>query len=252
MPRFGTLEVGAALADAPLVPSLDGPSWELPDVQLLQVNWEVEDEAALQLTPPGLHPSIPPYASFVAGRYPVSPVGSFTLAQVRLVVRAGIRPRALVLGAVCDSEAAVEALRTHWGYPVRLGGVEFTTRHDRVRAVASVDGRQVLDIAIQDPEVIGGSDLVTFDNLHLARIGTSREGALLQIDPEYAIHQADRGRPMVSLPDPDALGMRGRLRLRTPIVGFAIKADTDLVPVRFRIDPTKPAVEGTTRIQHAA
>jgi hypothetical protein len=252
MPRFGTLDVDAALASAPEVPSFDAPSWELPDVQLLQVNWEVDDEAALRLTPPSLHPSIPPYASFVAARYPVSPVGPFTLAQVRLVVRAGIRPRALALGAVCDSEAAAAALREHWGYPVQHGDVVYTTRHDRIGARAAVDGRELLDIAIHDPDVIGGSDLMTFDNVHLVRVGPSGEGTILQIDPEYAIHQANRGRPTVRLPDPEALGMQGLLKLRTPIVGFAIRADTDLVPVRFRMDPSKPAIEGTTKIQRAA
>ena len=252
MPRFGTLDVAAVLASAPHVRSLDAPSWELPDAQFLQVNWEVDHEAALGLTPPALHPSIPPYASFFAGRYPVSPVGAFTLAQVRLVVRAGIRPRGLCLGAVCDSAAAVEALRENWGYPVQLGEVSYVTRHDRVRVSAAVDGREVLEFAIRDPEVIAGSDLMTFDNLHLVRLGESEEPAILQIDPEYAIHQADRGRPAVRLPDPEALGMRGALLLRSPIVGFAIRADTDLVPVRFRIDPTRPAVEGTTRVQRAA
>ena len=253
MPRFGTLDVAAAVGDAPVVASLDAPSWELPDVQLLQVNWEVDDETALQLTPPALHPSIPPYASFVAGRYPVSPVGPFTLAQVRLVVRAGVRPRALALGAVCDSEEAVRALREHWGYPVQLGEVTYVTRHDQVRATATVGGRTVVDMAIHDPEVIGGSDLMTFDNLHLVRLGAGAdgEGALVQIDPEYAIHQADRGRPSVRLPDPEALGMRGLLQLQAPIVGFALRADTDLVPVRFRVDPNRPAIEGTTRIARA-
>ena len=252
MPRFGTLDVSSVIADAPHVLSLDAPSWELPDIQLLQVNWEVEDAAALALTPSALHPAIPPYAAFVAIRYPVSPVGPFTLAQVRLVVRAGIRPRALSLGAVCDSAEATEALRSHWGYPVQHGEVSFAWRHDSVRAIAAVDGREVLEIAVRDPEVIGGSDLVTFDNLHLVRIGEAEEPALVQVDPEFAIHQADRGTPAVRLPDPEALGMRGGLVLTSPITSFAFKADTDLVPPRFRLDPNRPAMEGTTRIDRAA
>lgn len=252
MPRFGTLDLAAALPAAPWVVSLDGPSWELPDAHLLQVNWEVDDGPALELTPPALHPSIPPYAAFVAGRYPVSPVGPFTLAQVRLVVRAGIRPRALCLGAVCDNDEAARLLRDHWGYPVVAGEVGFTARHDRVQVVAAVDGRVVLDAAVLDPEVISGTDLMTFDNLHLVRLGDTAEGAIVQVDPEYAIHQADRGRPSVVLPDPEALGMCGRLRLAAPITAFAFRADTDLVPVRFRLDPRSPAIGGTRRVEHAA
>ena len=103
MPRFGTLDVARALADAPHVLSLETPRWELPEASFIQVNWEVEDGPALDLTPPALHPSIPPYLAAFAGRYPDSPVGAFSLVQLRLVVRAGIRPRAYCLGAVAIS-----------------------------------------------------------------------------------------------------------------------------------------------------
>ena len=85
MPLSGTLDVSTALASAPHVLSLAGPTWELPEASFVQVNWEVEHEPALSLTPPSLHPSIPPYVAVFAGRYPESPVGPFTLAQMRLV-----------------------------------------------------------------------------------------------------------------------------------------------------------------------
>ena len=98
MPRTGTLDTAAALADAPHVLSTSGPSWDIADATLVQVNWEVDDAAALELTPPACHPSIPPFASFFAGRYPDTPVGTFNLAQARIVIRAGIRPRAFCLG----------------------------------------------------------------------------------------------------------------------------------------------------------
>jgi hypothetical protein len=252
MPRTGTLDVSTVLPDAPHVLTTEGPSWEISDATLVQVNWEIEDEPALALTPPACHPSIPPFASFFAGRYPDTPVGTFNLAQARIVIRAGIRPRALCLGAVCDNAEAAEALRTYWGYPVVHGEVELSVRHDRTRVAAAVDGRDVLEIALPAPEVIGGSDLMTFDNLHLVRLGEPPEGAILQIDPEYAIHKANRAVPSLSLPDPEALGMRGLLRLASPIVGFSIVADTDLVPVRFLMDPTKPAIQGTRRVDRAA
>jgi hypothetical protein len=247
MPRFGTLDV-APVADLPVLSSLEAPSWELPDAEFLQINWEVEDEGALTLTPPSLHPSIPPFASFFAGRYPESPVGPFSIVQVRLVVRAGIRPRGLCLGAVCDSAAAVEQLRDHWGYPVQLGDVELSHRHDQVRFSAALDGRTVAELAVHTADVINGGDLMTFDNLHLVRLADDADPKLVQVDPEYTIQQADRGRPVVSLPDPQALGMDGALRLAAPIIGFTFRADTDLVPVRFTIDSRKPAVTSTNRI----
>jgi hypothetical protein len=247
MPRFGTLDV-APLTDLPDLSAIAGPEWELPDAEFLQINWEVDDAASLAITPPSLHPSIPPFASFFACRYPESPVGPFSLVQVRLVVRAGIRPRGLCLGAVCDAPAAVEALRDHWGFPVQLGEVEVARRHDQVRFTASLDGRMVVDLAVHTADVINGNDLMTFDNLHLVRLPGSDSPQLVQVDPEYTIHQADRGRPTVVLPDPHALGMRGGLQLVSPIIGFTFRADSDLVPVRFRIDSTKPAVSSTKRV----
>ena len=252
MPLNGLLDLGPAIAAAPHVLSTDCPTWEVSDATLVQVNWEVEDAAALALTPPGCHPSIPPFASFFAGRYPDTPVGSFNLVQARLVVRAGIRPRAFCLGAVCDNTEAVELLRSQWGYPVLLGDVEVSVRHDRTRVAAAQGGRDVIEIVLPTPEVIAGGDVMTFDNLHLVRLGADQAGSILQIDPEYVVHKAHRAVPRLKLPDPTALGMAGLLRLAAPIIGFSLVADTDFVPVRFALYPTKPAVEGTRRLDRAA
>jgi hypothetical protein len=249
MPRYGTLDVAPIAPDLPKLTEIAGPTWELPDAEFLQINWEVDDEGALALTPPSLHPSIPPFASFFASHFPESPVGAFSLVQVRLVVRAGIRPRGLCLGAVCDSPAAVTALRDHWGYPVQLGDVDVAHRHDQVRFTASLDGRTVVDVGVHTADVINGTDLMTFDNLHLVDLPGESTPKLVQVDPEYTIHQADRGRPTVSLPDPQALGMVGSLRLVSPIIGFTFRADSDLVPVRFTIDSVKPAITSTNRVK---
>lgn len=248
MPRHGLFDPTTVAADLPHLASTDAPEWEMPDAEFLQINWEVEDEPALALTPKSLHPSIPPFASFFASHIPESPVGPFSLVQIRLVVRAGIRPRALCLGAVCDSPAAAEALRTHWGYPVQVGDVEVSRRHDVVRYSAALDGRTVAELAVHTADVISGGDLMTFDNLHLVRLGEDERPQLVQVDPEYTIHNADRGRPVVTLPDPEALGMRGGLRLASPIIGFVFRADTDLVPIRFTIDPVEPAITSSRRV----
>jgi Acetoacetate decarboxylase (ADC) len=248
LPRSGLLDVSTAPGDIPTLSSLEAPSWEMGDAQFLQINWEVDDAGALALTPPSLHPSIPPFASFFAARIPESPVGPFSIVQIRLVVRAGIRPRALCLGAVCDSAAAVDALRSHWGYPVQLGEVYTASRHDHVRFIASLEGRELVDLAVHTADVINGSDLMTFDNLHLVRLGDDRALKLVQVDPEYTIHQADRGRAHVALPHPNVLGMGGNLRLTSPIVGFTFRADTDLVPVRFVIDAVESALTSTKRV----
>ena len=75
------------------------------------------------------------------------------------------------------------------------GDVDVAHRHDQVRFTAALDGRTVIDLAVHTADVINGSDLMTFDNLHLVRLARRGRRQLVQVDPEYTIHQADRGRP---------------------------------------------------------
>ena len=51
------------------------------------------------------------------------------------------------------------------------------------------------------------------------------------------------------LPDPNALGMQGALKLASPVIGFTFRADTDLVPPRFTIDAVESALSSTKRIR---
>lgn len=251
MPAVGTLDTASALRDAPHVHQFSTEAWELEDVTAIQVNWEVRADPTLALTPPALHPSIPPYVAAFALKVPESPVGPFSLVQMRLVVRAGIRPRGLCLGAVCDSDAATEALREGWGYPVQTGEVGITSRHDRIAATASLGGDTVIEVAVGDPEPIAGADLVPFDNVHLVRLGADGAGAIAQINPEYAIHSADRGRPVLDLPDPLALGMRGLIRPTMAMTAFAFRSDMTLPAVRFVMDTDRLAVQSTRKLETA-
>src|SRR5438876_2276346 len=98
MPRSGKQEVQAAAARVPLLHGFGTEAWELKGAEILQLSFEVTEEPADWLIPPALNPSIPPYATLSVARFPQSPVGPFALAQVRLVARAGIRPRGYLLG----------------------------------------------------------------------------------------------------------------------------------------------------------
>jgi hypothetical protein len=246
MPLVGTLDVARALASAPTMDSLTPPAWPLPGVQVLQVSFEVDEGPALAATPPALHPSIPPYATFSVLRYPDSPAGPFHLAMVRLVVRAGIRPRGLLVGAATDNPDAADALARGWGYRIRTAEVSLTRRHDQVRGTVVVDGRTALDACLLDPEPVAGGDLELFDNLHLANVAGG-EPLLVQVDPTYAYRTADRGAPELATYDPEALGTAGVVPVY-PVVAVTCEADVELGPPRFVMDPARPAVEGTRRL----
>jgi hypothetical protein len=250
MPLFGTLDLDAALATAPTVDGLDPDTWSLPGAETLQVSFEVAEGPALAVTPPGLHPSIPPYVTFSVTRFPESPVGPFRLAMVRLIVRAGIRPRGLLVKGFVDSEAAADGLRRGWGYDVSVAEVSLARRHDRITGSVTIDGEVALEAVLDDPEPVAGADLELFDNLHLVNVAGG-EPLIVQVDPGYEYRNADRGGAGLPVFRAEALGIVG-IEPVYGVVGVACTADMELAAPRFVIDPSKPAIQGTRRLDRSS
>jgi hypothetical protein len=246
VPHFGTQDVKAAAGTAPALDALRPEPWTLPGAEILQLTFEIEEEPADALIAPALHPSIPPYASFSVTRVPESPVGPFALAQVRVIARAGIRPRGYALGAFASTDAATAALRSGWGFPVQVADVTLSVRHDRIVGRVDRGGDTLLHIELEDPEQIDGGALALADNLHLVR-GPDEDLLILQVDPEYTFHRAERGRPELLCFDPAAWNAVG-LHPTDPIAAVACRVDTDLPAPRFAMDPLRPAIEGTRRL----
>ena len=248
-PRLGTLDVASVAPEVPHLSSLASPTWDLPGAHFLQINWEVEDPGALELTPPLFtHPSRRSSLCSV-GTSPSHRSGLSLWSRCDWWYEPASGRAAFASAWLWIPPPPPTPCRTHWGYPVQLGEVEAARRHDHVRFTAALDGRTVIDLAVHTVDVINGGDLMTFDNLHLVQLEDQQGVKLVQIDPEYTIQEADRGRPSVSLPDSRALGMQGRIQLTTPIIGFTFRADTDLVPVRFVIDSVQPASASTSRVR---
>lgn len=250
MPLFGSLDLSQALGFAPTVTSLAPETWTLPKAETLQVSYEVREEPALSATPPALHPSIPPYATFSVCRFPESPVGAFNLALVRLIVRAGIRPRGLLIKAFTDSQPAADALGGGWGYNISVADVSFSRRHNQVSGSVVVDGQTALDARLLDPEPMAGTDLELFDNLHLVNMADG-DPLIVQVDPGYEYLSADRGGADLGTFEPDHMGISG-IEPVYGIVAVSCVADMELAAPRFVIDPEKPAIQGTRRLDAAA
>lgn len=246
MPLFGTLNLDEALGAAPTVSTLTKDTWKLPRSTTLQVSYEVDEAAALAITPPALHPSIPPYATFTVCHFPESPVGSFNLAMVRLIVRAGIRPRGLLINAFTDSEAAARELASGWGYKVSVADVAFSRRHNHISGTVTIDGTVALDARLLDPEPVAGTDLELFDNLHLTNMADG-DPLIVQVDPGYEYLSADRGQAELNRFEPELFGAQG-IEPIYGVVAVSCVADIELTAPRFVIDPSKPAVQGTIRV----
>jgi hypothetical protein len=251
MPTFGALELTAVVDRLATVRDLDTEAWSLPGAEILQLAFEVP-RATEALLPRAMHPAIPPYATIGVTRYPESPVGPFTLAQLRLMARAGAHPRGFVLGAIASTVEAATALRERWGLPVVPGRVTFTRRHDRVMAAAVRDGVTVLDCELIDPEPISGGDVQYIHSVTLAHAPLDGQTGprLIQVDSRYTFTKAERGRPRVGVLVPPAWNA-GPLRPLNPIAATVTSCDTDLPRIRFVMDPEVPVVRGTRRIRES-
>src|SRR5690606_5285640 len=196
MPLTGTRSLADLAAQAPRIPSLDVEHWDLPKAQILTVMYEIDDDAMTSLLPPALHPTIPPTLIFTVTRVPESPTGPYVLAEVRLGCRSGARPRGFLARGFTDSDEAVRALGERYGYPLKKAAVTLDKRYDRIHAMVETS-KVVLDVALVDPEPVSGNDLQYLSNLNIARV--PRDGGevarLVQIDPDYVFHSADRGQP---------------------------------------------------------
>jgi hypothetical protein len=250
MPIFGKQDVQAAVARAAQMTGFDTEPWELKNAEILQVSYEIVEGPAEELIPPALHPSIPPYVTLSVARFPESPAGPFSLAQVRIVVRAGIRPRGHVLRAYTDSEKASSELRRRWGFPVDVGEITLRRRHDRINGQVVLSGQTILEIELENPEAISGSDISYIDNLHLARVreGEKESPILVQVDPEYVFHQAERGRPRLMAFRGNAWGAEEQLHCTSPITATFTRCDTDFPKIRFVMDPSVPTFQGTRKV----
>ena len=250
MPVFGKQDVQAAAERVPLMSGLDTDPWELKGAEILQLTFEVVEDPAEWLVAPALHPSIPPYATLSVARFPDSPVGAFALAQVRLVVRAGIRPRGYLLGAYTDSEKAATELRTRWGFTVDQATIGLQARHDRVIGTVERNGHTILDMEAENPEHISGADVTYLDSLHLVRVNEDgqEKPLIVQIDPEYVFHAAQRGIPHLKAFNAAAWGGENRLQCTSPMTATFTRCDTDLPRMRFALDPSVPAMQGSRKL----
>jgi acetoacetate decarboxylase len=249
VPVYGLLDPAALESALPEMPHWNTEAWSLPRAEILQLAWEVSP-ATRSMLPRAMHPAVPSYVTFHVTRYPESPVGPFVLAQLRLMGRAGAHPRGFVLGAVASTPEAASALRERWGLPAVAGGVTLRRRHDRVMATVMRDGTPILDAALVNPEVISPGDVQYIHSVMLARVTEAGRPVpyLIQVDPHYTLHKAERGRPDVSRFAPAGWNA-GSLALDFPIAASITTCDTDLPQIRFVMHPETPVVQGTKRIR---
>lgn len=237
----GTASLETLAAAAPVMPSLDPEPMTFDDVEVLQAAFEMSYSSREATLPPGLHPTTPPLMVVLAWRVPESPWGPFTMAQVRVSCRSGVRPRGFVAGCLVDTDEAAAELSARWGFPARRGAV----RLDRFYDSTVLDAGGALALTGIDPDPLGTGDVQYTVTATLAH--TPRGLRLVQVEPEYELRRVERVDPRLDHFDDQAWGGRG-LRPRHP-VSASIGVGTLSIPrLRFVSKPDVMAFEGTETV----
>jgi len=241
----GTASIDELSAHISTLESFDTPGVSLRDVEVLQSLFEIRIGGRQACLPSGLHPTNPPTFIFQFWNCPDSEWGPFRLAQGRVGCRSGLRPRGLVQGCVCDNAAAVNALRTRWGLPARLGDVTFLRRYDAVTATARVDGVLVAALTARDAEPLGPDDVAYTTSVALAE--TPRGRRLVQIDTDLHVERAERVKP--TLEAFDAPGwVHASVQPYHAVSASIAVATIDIRPLRFVSKADELAFSGTESV----
>lgn len=129
MPRSGRMNVEAFAAQAAReIHGYKTDPWPLKGAQVLNLHYEIDNDTIDDLLPVTMRPSIPAWAVFHVTRYPDSPIGPFTIGEVRIGSRAD--PPA---ASSCAATSTTMPRYANWPkggdirpYPVRSTSVSFT------------------------------------------------------------------------------------------------------------------------------
>jgi len=246
-PRFGTLDTSKFKPGN--ISDYKTDALTLKGVQILELHMEIDDDPADALIPKTMHPAIPMYAIFNVMHAPNSEWGPFTIAEVRAAGRTGVRPRGFVLRSYIDNDDAAKGLTSRWGFPVAKADVTLRVLHDRITGRVKLGGKTVLEVEEQDRDSISGNDIQYIASMHLAQSKVDNKLVVVQVDPEYVFHKAERGRPRVVTLDPEAFGATASsLNVMGAISACFTTADITLPKVRYICNPDVPAMQGTTKV----
>jgi hypothetical protein len=149
------------------------------------------------------------------------------------------------LGGFCDSEPAIAYLRDYYGWPLAAGQISIQRKHYAVLGRVTVGDRTVFEGWLEKAESIAPGDLLYPVSLHLALL--DGEPRLIQAEPLYAPERAERGTPRVQRFDAAAFG-DARVALTNALPATWIRGPFEMRPVRWVMDPERPAVTGATRV----
>jgi hypothetical protein len=243
---IGEGDPNALATGAPTLADFATASVRLEGVETLQVMHELYADGSAALLPPALHPTSPAVVSWLIQRVPESPWGAFQLAQCRIECRSGLRPRGFLSAAVIDdNDAARQALESRWGYRLAAGAIDLRRGYHEIRARVSLSAREVLDVRLESPQLLRASDVYYVANMNAAL--TPNGLRLVQVDPEWKIERAERGRAVLQRFDADAW-LCPSATPSDPITATYTQGAMTLPRLRYVCKPDVLAFQGSERV----
>ena len=247
----GTASVDELARRAPEIASFGGDSIRLGGVTGLSLVAELRRPAREEVLPPALHPIVPPAMSLLAWDVSESPWGPFCAAFVRVVCRSGARARTFSVGAAASTSTATEGLRGKLGFPAQHANVTLRRHYDEVDLKVTAlnagtgDGA-LLTVSALDPDPLGLSDVQHVGSMNLAQ--TPLGLRLVQVETHHTPNRTERLGARIDAFDGAAWGQPLLDPYWTVSCSVSLE-DVEIPPIRFVCDPTKPAAEGTERVQ---
>ncbi|HVN39894.1 MAG TPA: hypothetical protein VMW19_17150 [Myxococcota bacterium] len=241
----GTADLDALAAKAPRLPAFCTDTVSLARVEVFQAGFEMLAASREPLLPSGLHPTNPATLIVLAWRCAESPWGPFSLVQLRIGCRSGLRTRGFVWAAACDSPAVARELAARWGVPARLAHISVSRRYDGCSLAVRIGDATTLAIEAQDPDPLAPDDVQFTGTLTLAH--TPHGLRLVQLEPRTQLERAERLRPRLERFDAAVWGHEA-LTPYYPVSASIGVGSIEIPPVRFVCRPDVLAFQGTESV----
>lgn len=230
------------IPELPEIKSFDVEPVELAFVEILQVQYEIASANIESLLPTALHPTIPPLGLWSCWDVHDSPWGAFRLAQFRISCRSGARPRTFLLGSVVNNGETQQVLASRWGFNAKLGEIDFVRGYEMAEFQIQDQDKTVLNARTFDPESLTANDIQFFATMHGAM--TPKGLRLVQFDPSFEVHRAERYQPNIDEFDGAYWGSP-LISPSYPVIAWGANATIHLPKIRFLCRPDVDAFAGT-------
>lgn len=243
---FGKAGTDEIMAGAPTITEFVSEGLPLEGAKFIQVVYEAPMFSADRFLPEALAPVKNTFLSWRGISLPETPWGPTTLAETRLVCRAGFRPRVFLLQARTDNANALDELRSRWGFTISETDEVKLRRYHDISSLTVVDrGETILEFTAAEPITTSGSAFGMNASIHAAH--TPIGPRLVQVGIDYTFKKAEICRPRLKAFKPEAWNAEG-LNAAYPVSAITGQADVELREIKFASELDKPALFGTSQV----